>query len=273
MWKCLQIDLNVQAGELDQAREIQEVLLEELESAFGVESMVQSNFYRISAEMFKARGSPDKFLKCSLLYLTYTTIDDIEESSRPALAFEIGIAAIIGKTEYNFGELMQQPLMKQCLEGSDRAWLWSLLQAFHDGKFASFDTVTKQYASQISAVPDLANSKSVYEEKMRILALMELAFSKPAGTKNRKLAFKEIGEHCRVEGKQIEMMLMRAMSLNLVRGIIDQIDQSVTISWVKPRILDNARIEVMRNRLNEWVGSAGNILNNLEDLTPELLVS
>lgn len=37
---------------------------------------------------------------------------------------------------------------------------------------------------------------------------------------------------------QVEMLVMKALSLGLVKGSIDEIDQKVHMTWVQPRVLD-----------------------------------
>lgn len=45
---------------------------------------------------------------------------------------------------------------------------------------------------------------------------------------------------------------MRAMSLDLVKGTIDQVGKTVKIDWVLPRVLDNKRIQVMKEKIDSW---------------------
>jgi 26S proteasome regulatory subunit N9 len=45
---------------------------------------------------------------------------------------------------------------------------------------------------------------------------------------------------------------MKALSLNLIRGSIDQVDQIVNVTWVQPRVLDREQIDGMRKRLDTW---------------------
>lgn len=45
---------------------------------------------------------------------------------------------------------------------------------------------------------------------------------------------------------------MKALSLKLIRGSIDQVDQLVTVTWVQPRVLDKEQIDGMRRQLEEW---------------------
>lgn len=41
---------------------------------------------------------------------------------------------------------------------------------------------------------------------------------------------------------QVELLVMKALSLDLVKGTIDQVDQKVQITWVQPRVLDKEQV-------------------------------
>lgn len=45
---------------------------------------------------------------------------------------------------------------------------------------------------------------------------------------------------------------MRAMSLGLIKGVIDEVDAIVNITWVQPRVLDKAQISMLSEQLNGW---------------------
>lgn len=45
---------------------------------------------------------------------------------------------------------------------------------------------------------------------------------------------------------------MKALSLSLIRGSIDQIDQTARITWVQPRVLGKEQIDELRVRLDDW---------------------
>ena len=79
---------------------------------------------------------------------------------------------------------------------------------------------------------------------------MEIIFQREKGDRN--LPFKLIGEELGFVEDDIEYLVMKAMSLGLVKGTIDQIDKMVRVSWVKPRILDMERIVIMRDKLQQW---------------------
>lgn len=45
---------------------------------------------------------------------------------------------------------------------------------------------------------------------------------------------------------------MRAMSLGLIKGIIDEVDSTVNITWVQPRVLDKERLGLLVDQLSGW---------------------
>jgi len=65
---------------------------------------------------------------------------------------------------------------------------------------------------------------------------------------------------------------MKALSLGLLRGTIDEVDQVVNFTWVQPRILNLKQIAGMKYILNSWVLNVQQSLNLIEtEMTPELV--
>lgn len=46
---------------------------------------------------------------------------------------------------------------------------------------------------------------------------------------------------------------MRAMSLGLLKGTLDGVDETVSITWVQPRVLDRDQIKLLADQLAVWV--------------------
>jgi hypothetical protein len=45
---------------------------------------------------------------------------------------------------------------------------------------------------------------------------------------------------------------MRAMSLGLIKGSMDEVEQTINISWVQPRVLDKGQLSVLSAQLDTW---------------------
>jgi len=271
LWQILKAEKLTLADKFDEAKDDLENLNKAITDAYEVDALIQSQFHKTYALLWKKLDRPQEFFKSSILYLAFTPLAAIHEKDRPELAYEIGIAALIAEEEFIFGELLQQELL-QSLDGSQYEWIKDFLQAFGEGKFDMYDAALAKHKAKIDATPKLKSKEaSVLRPKMAALALMELAFRKPK--KQRRLTFEELATHCRVGPKEVEHLVMKAMCAQLIKGQIDQVAAVVMISWVKPRILDNARIEVMRERMDQWSQQTGMICEHLEEMTPELLVS
>jgi 26S proteasome regulatory subunit N9 len=51
---------------------------------------------------------------------------------------------------------------------------------------------------------------------------------------------------------QVEWVLMRAMSLGLLRGNLDEVEGTVSVTWVQPRVLNVAQIQLLNDQLGVW---------------------
>mmetsp|Transcript_80887 Transcript_80887/g.142678 ORF Transcript_80887/g.142678 Transcript_80887/m.142678 type:complete len:383 (-) Transcript_80887:60-1208(-) len=270
LWLTLKGEKLTLAGKMDEAKDVLDSLGTEIENAYEVQALIQSHFHKTNALLWKTLSRPQEFYKSSILYLAYTPYSDIPTEDRPRIAFEVVVAAIVAEEEFNFGELTQQEIVAS-LEGSQYVWIKDLLQAFSEGKFDLFDAALAKNKSQMDATPELKAAEAVLRQKMCALSLMELAFRKPK--KQRRLTFDEIAQHCRVGAKEVEFLVMKSMCADLIRGQIDEVEQLVMVTWVKPRILDPVRIDLMRERMDAWSSQTGLLLEHLESVTPELLVS
>lgn len=66
---------------------------------------------------------------------------------------------------------------------------------------------------------------------------------------------------------------MKAMSLNLVKGVIDGVNNTVTLSWVQPRVLDLNQIGKMQETLQRWSDRVKNVLSLMQTETgPDFFV-
>jgi len=98
---------------------------------------------------------------------------------------------------------------------------------------------------------------------------LELLFE--CGKDERCLTFTQIAQKCMVDKDDVEMLVMKAMSLELVKGDIDEVDQTVNIEWIMPRYLSSEHLTVLVNRIAEWEQKVDNVVRLVEDGSVELL--
>jgi len=220
-------------------------LMEECEQLLGDMdgvSTVHGRYYELTSNYFKLMGNHARYYQEALRYLGCTDVTDMPSAEQAERAFNIGLAAVVGDGVYNFGELLAHDILK-ALAGTDRQWLVELLYAFNAGDIDKFNSLKDKWATQ----PDLCASEAVMRAKINLLCLMEMTFQRPAT--DRQLTFDNISKTAKISVGEVELLVMKALSLDLVRGSIDQIDNKCHMTWVQPRVLDRTQIANMQGRL------------------------
>lgn len=242
-------DLEASRKHLDQAERI-------LDSFDSVETKVHAAFYQVNASYYQAKADFASYYRNALLYLACIDLSSLSPDERKARAYDLGIAALVSDSIYNFGELLQHPILA-ALTG-EVAWLQELLIAFNRGDLAAFDVLS----GHISSNPLLKEHVEDIRQKIYLAALTESVFRRPPH--QRAMSFGTISADTKVREDEIEHLVMKALSLGLVRGTIDQVDELVNFTWVQPRILDMSQIASMNQRLGEWGENVNKLGNWIE---------
>jgi len=71
----------------------------------------------------------------------------------------------------------------------------------------------------------------------------------------------------------VKQMLWSWQQVHLIEGIIDQVEGTVHVSWVQPRVLGIPQIKSLRDRLDNWLDKVHTALLSVEAETPDLVAS
>ncbi|KNA22296.1 hypothetical protein SOVF_035360 [Spinacia oleracea] len=241
-----------------------------LDSMTDIDPSVYATFYWVSSQYHKARQEFAEFYKNALLYLAYTSVESLSESFKLDLAFDLSLSALLGENIYNFGELLAHPILKSLL-GTKVEWLYYILQAFNTGDLIRYQELCNVHKDALNAQPALVANERKLLEKINILCLMEIIFNRPA--EDRTIPLKVIAERTRLSIEDVEYLLMKSLSVHLIEGIIDQMEGTVHVSWVQPRVLGIPQITSLRDRLDSWLGKVNTALLSVEAETPDLVAS
>ncbi|KAH8791644.1 hypothetical protein BGZ57DRAFT_604723 [Hyaloscypha finlandica] len=242
-------DLEGARKDLDKSEKI-------LDGFDSVETIVHAAFYRVNAEYYQSKLEFASYYRNALLYLACIELNDLTPAERRSRAYDLSIAALVSDTIYNFGELLLHPILESLVK--DDAWLRDLLFAFNRGDLAAYDVL----AGHISSNPLLAEHRDGLRQKIYLAALTETVFRRPPH--DRAMSFRTIAEETKVRPDEIEHLIMKALSLGLLRGSIDQVDEIARINWVQPKVLDMKQIDNMRTRLQDWDSSVFELGNWIE---------
>lgn len=239
-------------------------LLDNLE---GAERIVSAAVYGVAADYYKAKADYAPYYKNSLLYLACVDPDtQMEPQERLERAHDLAVSALLGDTIYNFGELLMHPIL-EALEGSPFSWIKDLLFTFNEGNIGKFESLSPRLPQE----PILAANAAFLRQKICLMALIEAVFSRNAD--ERTMSFQTIAEETRLPQEEVEHLVMKALSLNLIKGTLDQVDQKAQITWVQPRVLSRTQISSLAERLERWSQSLSNVEQFAHSQTGEVPVA
>ena len=159
------------------------------------------------------------------------------------------------------------PILQTLKADPDKVWIIDLLRAFNRGDVKRFEESRKFWGDQT----DLKSNEVTLQRKLRLLSLMELTFQRQST--QRTLPFSLISETANIPINEIEQLVMRAFSLDLVRGAIDEVEKVVHIKWVQPRVLDLGQVKSMSHNIKTWSHKIASALDMLDtQVTRDLLV-
>jgi len=257
----------IQSGELPLAKEVLQKVKEKLESTTGLDATVYATAYHSWASYYKSIEDYVHFYQYALLYVGYTQLDTVPQDVLLGLAFDLGVAALVGDTIFNFGDLLEHPLISR-LQGQTNQWLADIIFAFNTGNITRWKELQNEHGDKLNAIPAFLKKHALLDKKISLMALVDLCFKRTSTDRN--IAFADIAKI--TQTVEVEMLVMRAISLGLLKGNIDQVDEIFSVIWVQPRILDLGQIHELGGRINDWTSKVKTAMIEMESgITSELI--
>ena len=180
--------------QLDKAAEYME--------AAGASNAVQAAFYRAWVAYYKVKGPAHEFYSHALLLLAYQPLSQMPREEQVTLSFDMGIAALVGENLYNFGELLEHPVIG-VLQETEFAWLAHLLRAFNAGDIAQYEVLVAAHHTQLEAQPALLQNTNFLKEKITLMCLTETLFQRIGPAADRSVSFDDIAVASKLPRNQV----------------------------------------------------------------------
>lgn len=198
------------------------------------------------------------YYRTALLYLACVDLEAMSGKERHRRAYYLSVAALVSNSIYNFGELLLHPILDALAKSEDDSWLRDLLFAYNRGDLSAYE----QLSDRIESNKLLDDNSTHLRQKIYLAALTEAVFRRPPHDRN--MSFTTIAQETKVRPNEIEHLIMKALSLGLLRGTIDQVNEVAYITWVQPKVLDMRQIAGMRERLLDWDSNVNKLGNWIE---------
>lgn len=258
--------VKLELGFTDEASKIIDQSEEKIDQLnVSVDNRVNASFYRVKAQLMKVKGDFTSFYFNSLLFLA--CIPKIESlPNKESIIQDIAISGLLGDKIYNFGEIIMHDIFKYL----QSEWLKNLVLSLNNGDLKLF-TALIESTQDLNQFPDLAKKIDFLNQKVCIMAFIELVFNKP--TTNRTIEYGEISKHIPLltTDNEIERMVMRSLSLGLLKGSINEVERNVEVSWIQPRTMTTTQIENMRTKMIAWSDKVKSLTGYMASCGGELL--
>eukprot|EP00756_Hemistasia_phaeocysticola_P028454 Hpha_TRINITY_DN16175_c3_g5::TRINITY_DN16175_c3_g5_i1::g.6842::m.6842/K03039/PSMD13, RPN9; 26S proteasome regulatory subunit N9 len=226
---------------------------------------LRAHTYRAVAAAQRVEGKYNEFYHSSLLYLAHVRLDSAEEippAEKQELAFNLGIAALLGDEIHNFGELINNPIITALSDGG-LSWLEALLKAFNAGDLKEYHQITEKHQAELVKHVGEENSPRLHK-KIQLMALLYHIFITPVSA--RTFSFQTVHEVCCTKSiDDVEHLLLHALALDLIRGSIDQVSQVLQVRWVRPRVLGRDEIGSIVGQVKQWEKRVSETLAAVEE--------
>lgn len=187
------------------------------------------------------------YYKASLLYLACINLEEQTKEDLVSRAHDLSIAALLGETIYNFGELvgaaqisrgnttadddprsyqLQHPLLN-VLEDSPHKWLKDMLFVFNAGDIGQYEVLSQRLPEEVRLIaapsssslplahpppfgqPILDNDQDFLRQKICLMALIEAVFKRPRSQRN--MSFQTIASETKLPMHEVEHLVMKAL--------------------------------------------------------------
>lgn len=241
-----------------------------IEQHADVDSKVYSSLAHVFGLYYKRKDDHENYYKSCLQYLAYTSQDELSEKEKRELSIKMGMSILLGKNVFNITELLDKDIINS-LKGTDFEWLYHMMKTLGEGKITEFEKTVQQHNEFISKFPNIVAEMQYLEQKVRIVAFLEMIFN--AGKDERSMSFTKISQGCHVEEGDVELLVMKSMSLGLIKGTIDEVDRVVHITWAMPRYLNKNHLQIMHKKMQEWELKMENVIKLVENNSEEIVQS
>lgn len=256
--------LNLQSGNAAKAKEYMDLGLKVLDEIIDADPSVIASVYSLASQYHKTQKNFGEYYKSSLLYLAYVSVESLPPDFRVALAVDVSLAALLGDSIFNYGELLLHPIV-QSLAGTDYDWLLALLKCFNKGDIQAYDMVCQRHSRAMGAQPALVEKAEALRAKITLLCLVEHLFSLPPDA--RSVSLGDIAAHAKLGTvEEAEDLIVRAMAIKQVSGVINQVNGTLEVEWVQPRVLTHEQVEGLSHRLEAWSDKLGATQKHIETL-------
>mmetsp|Transcript_684 Transcript_684/g.1196 ORF Transcript_684/g.1196 Transcript_684/m.1196 type:complete len:478 (+) Transcript_684:51-1484(+) len=241
-------------------------------------AMALAAYHETAMELYKSIGidtCSESFYHAAIEYLHYTPPQELKDNRRKMLdlARDLILAALVAPQVYNLGQVVyENEYLLQVLDDgteTEQGYLKGIMVAAAQGNVKGAMDILNVHLKDLEELyknksgGNIVGLANIIQEKIILLGLVHMVFERESH--ERQMAFVDIAQRLNVGLEQVEWICMKAISKGLMKGSMDQVDGVVDVTWVMPRVLDEAMLKNLAMRLGEWKDKVGEMRNYMKD--------
>ena len=140
-----------------------------------IDPKVYSALAQVFGTYYKRKDDHENYYKSCLQYLNYTPVEDLSDKEKRELSIKMGMSILLGKNVFNIAELLDKEIINS-LKDSNFEWLYYMMVTLGKGQILNFEKTVSEHGEYISKFPQIMKEMSYLEQKVRIIAFIELIF-------------------------------------------------------------------------------------------------
>lgn len=207
--------------------------------------VIRAAYHKTQAFIDKIRGDHDAFYEHAFLQLSISQIDH-----DPDLAYDLCVAGLLADSVCSYGELAHHKIINS-LTGTENEWIKDLVILLDMGSTESIDIYSEKFAPLVAKSPFFSKHSEQIHRKLAMAVFLEVIFARPYDS--RVFTFDELAAACKMDKKDVELLVLKALSGGIIKGTLDQVVEKVTVTWCKPKGLSSDRVAHIKAELDRWI--------------------
>ena len=218
----------------------------------------------VKADYYWRKDDLENYHATILQYLVYTERDRLSEEERAVISERAVLSALVSDKVLSFGDILESDFIAVLKECKEKQPLWTLVEIFNRGKVAEFVDFTRNNKQTLSGFEFIVKHMDDLERKIRVIALYDAIFFSENSFSKQEISFREVSGICGVDELAVERLLIHVLSIELVKGYIDEPRSVLVVKELKPRELDRERLGQLKEKFVNWRGNIEQTMKGLE---------
>ena len=199
-----------------------------------------------------------------LQFLVYTDNDKLSLDDQKLISERTVLSALVSDKVLSFGDILESPFISILKDIPDKQILWQLVEIFNSGKVSAFTQFVEKNRVALNKLQFTPTQVDALDRKIRVIALYDAIFYTENSFSKQKISFKEVANITNTDELAVERLLIHVLSIELIKGHIDEPNNQLIITELKPRDLDRERLTQLREKYKNWQNNISQTLQSIK---------